>query len=151
MQRSYRTGPQPRLFVLEEVKNTLSAAVIELSQSDWAWHVVMTPKLNLSYRCIVDCWNLNAVSIRDIYALPRRDDCTDSLREAIVFSILDANWGIGRSLWRKPTVTRPPSQVTQAFTVSSTWSSGWWLPRPLSSIPWISSSTGTAGRLAWYV
>jgi Reverse transcriptase (RNA-dependent DNA polymerase) len=71
----------------------LDAKVIEPAASEWASPIVLIPKPDGSLRFCVDHRKLNSITIRDQYALPRLDDCIDSLGEARVFSTLDANSG----------------------------------------------------------
>ena len=63
----------------------LRAEVIEPTQSAWGSSVVIVPKQDGSYRFCVDYRRLHAVTIRDVYPLPRMDDYIDSLGEASVF------------------------------------------------------------------
>jgi Reverse transcriptase (RNA-dependent DNA polymerase) len=44
-------------------------------------------------RFCVDYRKLNNLTERDVYPLPRLDECIDSLGDAVVFSTLDANSG----------------------------------------------------------
>jgi Reverse transcriptase (RNA-dependent DNA polymerase) len=44
-------------------------------------------------RFCVDCPKLNNLTERDVYPLPRLDECIDILGNAVVFSTLDANSG----------------------------------------------------------
>ena len=71
----------------------LRVEVIELAQSAWASPVVIVPKQDGTYHFCVDYRRLYAVTIRDVYPLPRMDDYIDSLGEASVFTTLDCNSG----------------------------------------------------------
>jgi hypothetical protein len=44
-------------------------------------------------RFYVDYRKLNNLTERDVYPLPKLDECIDSLGDAVVFSTLDANSG----------------------------------------------------------
>jgi hypothetical protein len=89
----YRAGPRAREDIDKEVSRMLEADVIEPAESEWASPIVLIPKPDGSLRFCVDYRKLNAITVRDQYALPRLDDCIDSLGEARVFSTLDANSG----------------------------------------------------------
>jgi Reverse transcriptase (RNA-dependent DNA polymerase) len=66
---------------------------IEPASGPWSAPVVLIPKPDGSIRFCVDYRKLNAVTENDSYALPRVDDCLDSLGEARYFTALDANCG----------------------------------------------------------
>ena len=72
--------------------------VIEPSKSPWAAPVVLAPKPDGSQRFCVDYRELNKLTIRDSYPLPRMDECIDSLGEAKVLTTLDCNSGF----WQIP-------------------------------------------------
>ena len=92
-QQPYRTGPRMREEERKEVERMLSMKVIEPSTSEWAAPVVLVPKPDGSMRFCIDYRKLNSITERDMYPLPRMDDCLDSLGDACVFSTLDANAG----------------------------------------------------------
>jgi Reverse transcriptase (RNA-dependent DNA polymerase) len=54
---------------------------------------VLVPKPDGTIRFCIYYRRLNAVTQNDSYALPRVDDCLDSLGEARYFTTLDANCG----------------------------------------------------------
>ena len=92
-QHPYRAGPSARQAEKEEVDRMLKLGVIEPSTAEWASPVVLIPKPDGSTRFCVDYRKLNALTARDVYPLPRMDECVDSLDEAEFFSTLDANSG----------------------------------------------------------
>ena len=92
-QQPYRAGFREREFLALEMDKMLRAGVIEPAQSAWASPVVIVPIQDRSYRFCVDYRRLNAVTIRDVYPLPRMDDYIDSLGEPSVFTTLDCNPG----------------------------------------------------------
>ena len=92
-QHPYRAGPSARQIEKEEVDRMLKLGVIEPSTAEWASPVVLIPKPDGSTRFCVDYRRLNALTARDVYPLPRMDECLDSLGEAEFFSTLDANTG----------------------------------------------------------
>ena len=89
----YRAGPTAEDSINKEIDRMISMDVIEPSSSPWASPIVLIPKPDGSIRFCVDYHRLNKVTRKDSYALPRMDDCIDSLGTAQYFSTLDANAG----------------------------------------------------------
>ena len=89
----YRAGPHSRTLIDSEVQRMLDMDVIEPASGPWSAPVVLIPKPDGSIRFCIDYRKLNAVTENDSYALPRVDDCLDSLGEARFFTTLDANCG----------------------------------------------------------
>jgi hypothetical protein len=71
----------------------LKARVIEPANSDWASPVVLVPKPDGSMRFCIDYRRLHNLTVRELYLLPRMDECIDSLGDARIFSTLDCNSG----------------------------------------------------------
>jgi RNase H-like domain found in reverse transcriptase/Reverse transcriptase (RNA-dependent DNA polymerase) len=71
----------------------LAEDIIEPATSKWPSPVVLVPKRDGGMRFCVDYRKLNNVTERDVYPLPRLDECIDSLGDSVVFSTLDANSG----------------------------------------------------------
>lgn len=67
--------------------------VIEPDNTGWARNIVFVTKKDGALRCFVDYRKLNALTMRDYYLLPMRVERIDSLEEARIFPILDANSG----------------------------------------------------------
>ena len=112
-QAPYRAGPKAREIEQMEVNRMLDAGVIEPAQSAWASPVVLVPKPDGSLRFCVDYRRLNAATIRDIYPIPRMDECIDSLGDANIFTTLDCNSGY----WQIP--VSPEDRDKTAFTCHS--------------------------------
>ena len=92
-QHPYRAGPGARQAEKDEVDRMFHLGVIEPSSAEWASPVVLITKPDGSTRLCVDYRRLNALTTRDVYPLPRMDECLDTLGEAEYFSTLDANTG----------------------------------------------------------
>ena len=71
----------------------LKAEVIEPTSSPCSAPIVLIPKPDGSVRFCVNYRRLNAVTENDSYALPRIDDCLDSLGGVQFFTTLDENSG----------------------------------------------------------
>jgi transposase InsO family protein len=89
----YRAGPASREIIDKEIKRMLDMKVIEPSSGPWSAPIVLIPKPDGSIRFCVDYRKLNEATVNDSYALPRIDDCLDSLGSARYFTTVDANSG----------------------------------------------------------
>ena len=89
----YRAGLKSRELIEYEIRRMQKMGVIEEAEGEWASPVVLLPKPDGTMRFCVDYRRLNAMTKRDVYPLPRMDDCLDSLGGATVFSTIDANCG----------------------------------------------------------
>jgi len=87
----YRASHASRDIIAKEVQRQRDLGVIEPSSAEWAFPVVLVPKPDGTVRFCVDFRRLNEVTVRDVYPLPRMDDCIDFLGDAKVFSTLDCN------------------------------------------------------------
>ena len=88
--------PTPRNFEKEEftyLKTQVETGVIRPSTSPWASPVVLVRKRDGTVRWCVDFRQVNDVTVKEVYPLPRIDVCLDSLAEAKVFSTLDLQSG----------------------------------------------------------
>ncbi|XP_057376131.1 uncharacterized protein LOC130697026 [Daphnia carinata] len=94
----YRVSRKEREAIQSQVTNMLQDDIIQPSSSPWASPVVMVPKKNGELRFCIDYRRLNAITVRDVYPLPRVDDFLDHLGGAQVFTSLDLKSGY----WQVP-------------------------------------------------
>ena len=66
---------------------------IRLSTSPWGAPVLFAKKKDKTLRLCIDCRQLNRVTIKSRYPLPRIDDLFDQLRGARVYSKIDLRTG----------------------------------------------------------
>ena len=71
----------------------LSKGFIRPSVSPWGAPVLFVKKKDGSMRMRIDYWQLNKVTIRNKYPIPRIDDLFDQLQGASVFSKIDLRSG----------------------------------------------------------
>jgi len=71
----------------------LDLGVIEPSDAAWSFSAVVVPKPGGHFRFCADYRRLNERTFKDVYPIPRMDDCLDFLGDATVFSTLDCNAG----------------------------------------------------------
>jgi len=100
------------------VDSMLKQNVIEPATSPWASNVVLVRKKDGSFRCCIDYRQLNSVTTKDAYPLPRIDSCLDAMSEAKWFSTIDLSHRITKYRWRLKIQTKQPSFVQEGCTVS---------------------------------
>ena len=89
-----RRHPMAYLPVIDEhVDKMLANNVCEPSNSPWASNVVLVKKSDGTLRFCIDYRQLNSLTVKDSYPLPRIDTCFDALGDAKYFSTLDLRQG----------------------------------------------------------
>lgn len=76
----------------------LKNKIIQPSSSPWASPYIMVNKKGNEKRFCVDYRKLNSLTVKDIYPLPRIDDCLDRLGNAKIFSTID----LASGYWQVP-------------------------------------------------
>ena len=97
-----RYSPAERQQIQEMTSKMLAAKIIRPSRSPWSSPVVLSPKKDGGVRFCVDYRKVNESTVRDVYPLPRIDDCLSSLGGSRVFSIIDLKAGY----WQIPVEER---------------------------------------------
>ncbi|UYV77041.1 K02A2.6-like [Cordylochernes scorpioides] len=85
----YRVSLKERNIISDQINSMLKNGIISHSSSPWASPIILVKKKNGTFRFCVDYRNLNSVTVKDQYPLPRIDDCFDSLHGARYFTSLD--------------------------------------------------------------
>lgn len=88
-----RVAPVKRQEMEQAVKQMLEQGIIEKSDSPWSSAVVLVQKKDGSTRFCVDYRDLNDLTVKDSYPLPRIDDTLDALAGAQWFSTIDLKSG----------------------------------------------------------
>ena len=89
-QKFYRTSPKEQEHIDNEIQEMLKHNIIRPStKSEWASPVILVPKKNGKLRFCVDYRQVNKVTKKDNYPLPRIDEILDSLGKAQWFTSLD--------------------------------------------------------------
>ena len=85
-----RRHPPAHLDAIQQhVADMLAQEVIEPSKSPWASNIVLVKKKDGTLRCCIDYRQVNAVTKKDAYPLPRTDMCLDAMAGARWFSTFD--------------------------------------------------------------
>ncbi|KAJ0392617.1 hypothetical protein ATCC90586_010571 [Pythium insidiosum] len=96
--RRWRHAERERETIDRHVDEMLRAGVIEMGQGPWCFPVVLVKKKDGSVRFCIDYRELNNVTVKDVYPLPRIDDTLESLGGATRFTTLDLMAGY----WQVP-------------------------------------------------
>jgi len=89
----YRMAPAEMKELKTQLQELLDKGFIRPSVSPWGAPVLFVKKKDGSMRLCVDYRELNKVTIKNRYPLPRIDDLFDQLLGSCVFSKIDLRWG----------------------------------------------------------
>ncbi|KAL0420226.1 UNVERIFIED_CONTAM: Retrovirus-related Pol polyprotein from transposon [Sesamum latifolium] len=89
----YRMGPMELQEHKKQIEELLKKGFIRPSTSPWGAPVLFVKKKDGSMRLCVDYRQLNRVTVKNKYPLPRIDDLLDQLKGAITFSKIDLRSG----------------------------------------------------------
>ncbi|KAJ0527131.1 putative nucleotidyltransferase, Ribonuclease H [Helianthus annuus] len=89
----YRLAPTEMLELKKQLDELLSKGFIQPSSSPWGAPVLFVKKKDGSMRMCIDYRELNKVTIKNRYPLPRIDDLFDQLQGAKYFSKIDLRSG----------------------------------------------------------
>ena len=96
----YRMAPAELAELKKQIKELLEKQFIRPSASPWGAPVLLVKKKDGSSQLCVDYRQLNKLTIKNKYPLPRIDDLLDQLKGAGVFSKIDLRSGYHQILVR---------------------------------------------------
>ena len=76
-----------------QLEDMLQQRVIEPASSPWASNIVLAKKKDGTLRCCIDFRQINEITRKDAYPLPRTDQCFDALAGSAWFSTFDLRSG----------------------------------------------------------
>ena len=89
----YRMAPMELVELKKQVEELAEKRMIRPSVSPWGALVLLVKKKDGGSRLCVDYRQLNKLTIKNKYPLPRIDDLMDQLRGATIFSKIDLRYG----------------------------------------------------------
>jgi len=89
----YRMAPAELKELKEQLEDLLKKGFIRPSVSPWGAPVLFVKKKDGTMRMCIDYRQLNKVTVKNKYPLPRIDDLFDQLQGASVFSKIDLRSG----------------------------------------------------------
>ncbi|GMJ13693.1 hypothetical protein HRI_005038600 [Hibiscus trionum] len=102
----YRMAPMELKELKAQIQDLESKGFIRPSSSPWGAPVLFVKKKDGSMRLCIDYRQLNKVTIKNKYPLPRIDDLFDQLKGASVFSKIDLRSGYYQMLVKEPDVSK---------------------------------------------
>jgi len=94
----YRASPDEKRNITQQLKEMLQNGIVRESKSPWEAGIVMAPKKDGDSRFCVDYRPLNELTKKDVYPLPRIDDCLSALGGCTYYSIFD----LASGYWQIP-------------------------------------------------
>ncbi|GJW44818.1 putative reverse transcriptase domain-containing protein [Tanacetum coccineum] len=89
----YRLAPSEMKELLEQLKELSDKGFIRPSSSPWGAPVLFVKKKDGSFRMCIDYQELNKLTVKNRYPLPRIDDLFDQLQGSSVYSKIDLRSG----------------------------------------------------------
>ena len=89
----YRLAPVEMKELADQLQDLLNKGMIRPSVSPWGAPVLFVKKKDGSMRLCIDYRELNKLTIKNKYPLPRIDDLFDQLKDATCFSKIDLRTG----------------------------------------------------------
>ncbi|GJT68213.1 putative reverse transcriptase domain-containing protein, partial [Tanacetum coccineum] len=99
----YRLAPSEMIELSNQLKELQEKGFIQPSHSPWGAPVLFVKKKDGSMRMCIDYRELNKLTIKNRYPLPRIDDLFDQLQGACCFSKIDLRSGYHHWTKRNPT------------------------------------------------
>nr|GEY81881.1 putative reverse transcriptase domain-containing protein [Tanacetum cinerariifolium] len=90
---AYRLAPSEMKELLEQLKELSGKGFIRLSSSPWGAPILFVKKKDGSFRMCIDYRELNKLTVKNRYPLPRIDDLFDQLYGSSVYSKIDLRSG----------------------------------------------------------
>ncbi|GJU21229.1 putative reverse transcriptase domain-containing protein [Tanacetum coccineum] len=89
----YRLAPYEMKELLEQLKELSDKGFIRPSSSPWGALVLFVKKKDGSFRMCIDYRELNSLTVKNRYPLPRIDDLFDQLQGSSIYSKIDLRSG----------------------------------------------------------
>ena len=91
--RTYRLSPKETDELKSQLDTYLKAGHIRPANSPFGAGILFAKKKDGGFRLCIDYRALNKITVKDVYPLPRIDDCLDRLSSASIFTRLNLRSG----------------------------------------------------------
>nr|GEV49076.1 putative reverse transcriptase domain-containing protein [Tanacetum cinerariifolium] len=89
----YRLAPSEMKELSEQLQELFDKGLIRPSSSPWGAPVLFVKKKDGSFRMCIDYWELDKLTVKNLYPLPRIDDLFDQLQGSSIYSKIDLRSG----------------------------------------------------------
>nr|GEZ33892.1 putative reverse transcriptase domain-containing protein [Tanacetum cinerariifolium] len=89
----YRLAPSEMKELVDQLQELTNKGFIRPNSSPWGASVLFVKKKDGSFRMCIDYWELNKLTVKNCYPLPRIDDLFDQLQGSSVYSKIDLRSG----------------------------------------------------------
>ncbi|GKF98482.1 putative reverse transcriptase domain-containing protein [Tanacetum coccineum] len=103
----YRLAPSEMKELSEQLKELSDKGFIRPSSSPWGALVLFVKKKDGSFRMCIDYRELNKLTVKNRYPLPRIDDLFDQLQGSSVYSKIDLRSGYHQLRVREEDISGP--------------------------------------------
>ena len=117
-------APAELMELKEQLKDLLDKGFIRPSISPWGAPVLFVKKKDGSLRMCIDYRQLNKVTIKNKYLIPRIDDLFDQLQGASHFSKIDLRSGYHQLRVRDSDISKTAFRILYGHYISVVMSSG---------------------------
>ncbi|GJV31507.1 putative reverse transcriptase domain-containing protein [Tanacetum coccineum] len=102
----YRLAPSEMKELSEQLQELLDKGFIKPSSSPWGAPVLFVKKKDRSFRMCIDYRELNKLTVKNRYPLPRIDDLFDQLQGSSVYSKIDLRPGYHQLIVREEDIPK---------------------------------------------
>nr|GFC12744.1 putative reverse transcriptase domain-containing protein [Tanacetum cinerariifolium] len=114
----YRLAPSEMKELADQLKELTDKGFIRLSSSPWGAPVLFVKKKYRSFRMCIDYRELNKLTVKNRYPLPRIDDLFDQLQGSSVYSKIDPRSGYHQLRVREEDIPKTPFRIGMDITSS---------------------------------
>nr|GEU64970.1 retrotransposable element Tf2 [Tanacetum cinerariifolium] len=109
---AYRLAPSKMKELSEQLQELSDKGFIRPSSSPWGSSVLFVKKKDGSFRMCIDYQELNKLTVKNRYPLPRMDDLFDQLQGSSIYSKIDLRFAKIESIkdWASP---KTPTKIRQ--------------------------------------